>query len=203
MSIYDYRDRPAYEYNLTSWESYTNRNISKWWTEKHDHLIEQLIAKWQWHWYWEVVDAVKSITPDAVITNYNNVMKFAITRSNNLGLTNKIRNPQWKICPLCGQRFVEDSIPHPYTKHLGMEHLDFCAPCLSNALFYKGDPNASKDDVLNYLRDLSIVLNGVPSQEFGGSVKDLLEMDTEEKLAVLRVLKRKPETKRVKKLFGS
>ena len=70
----------------------------------------------------------------------NKIMKFAITRAENLGLATRIRAPQWKTCPLCNQRFVEDSLPAPLTKRLGMEHLDFCAPCLKKTV-YQGTGN--------------------------------------------------------------
>jgi hypothetical protein len=61
MSIYDYRDRPAYRNE--DWPPYSNRNISKWWTAEHDELLGRLIDRWQWDWYWEVADAVESMTP--------------------------------------------------------------------------------------------------------------------------------------------
>jgi hypothetical protein len=43
----------------------------------------------------------------------------------------------------------------------------------------------------------------VPSQDFGDGLYDLYDLSTQERLAVLGVLKRKPTQRRLKKLFGS
>jgi hypothetical protein len=68
MSVYDYRDRPAY--GNEDWPPYSNRNIAKWWTAEHDELLARLIAEWQWSWYWEVADAVVSITSKEAIAPF-------------------------------------------------------------------------------------------------------------------------------------
>jgi hypothetical protein len=203
---YDSRDRTAYGDLIYDAPPYKNRNISKWWTSAHDKLIEDLIQKYQWHWYWEIVDEIVKTLPKEIaesITNVNKVMYFATTRAKELGLTEKIRESKPKVCPLCTEWFNEDSLPHPLTKRLGFDHLDFCAPCLSDTLLDSGNPYASKDNVLDYLRDMANVLNRVPTQDFGGGVDDLHGLDGQERLALLQVLKRKPELSRVKELFGS
>jgi hypothetical protein len=140
---HDGRTRPAYRGN--AFPRYNNLNIARWWTTEHDELMKRLIDQWQWHWYWVLAEAAVAMSPpfrkDVLIAFqeedrgevgvwYNKIMKFAITRAESLGLTNKIRAPQWKVCPLCSERFVEDSLPGPLTKRLGMDQLDFCAPCL-------------------------------------------------------------------------
>jgi hypothetical protein len=129
-------------------------------------------------------------------------MYFAISRAQNLGLTEQIRVPAWKICPLCNQRFVEDSLPGPLARRLGLDHLDFCAPCLSQAIFY-GSDSFSREQVLAYLRNLSDVLQRVPSQGFGEGIDDFRGLDFDERLTLLRLLQRKPTVGRVKDLFGS
>jgi len=86
----------------------------------------------------------------------------------------------------------------------GADQLDFCAPCLSDTLFPEsGDETLSREDVLTYLQDLVDVLQRVPPQNFGEKVGDLHGLSTEEKIAILQVLKRKPTLSRVKELFGS
>ena len=79
----------------------------------------------------------------------NNVMRYGFTRGSELGLTNALRPSLRKRCPLCHQEFNEDSIPHPYLKRLGADHLDFCAPCLSQRFFRnRGRGDATKDDII-------------------------------------------------------
>jgi hypothetical protein len=53
------------------------------------------------------------------------------------------------------------------------------------------------------VRDLTEVLQRVPSQGFGEAVHDLRDLSTQERLALLKLLRRKPSVERVKVLFGS
>ena len=216
MSIYDRRDRPAYSFH-TEPGYCKNPHILKWWTPAHDELLVKQIEKEQWLWYWGIVEEVLAITPpetmeswqseDPICSKYawNNVlMYFAGSRAEKLGLTGAIRKPKWKTCPLCNNRFVEDSLPYPLVKRLGINQLDFCAPCLSDTLFQgSGNGALSRQDVLAYLRNLADVLQRVPSQNFGERMNDLHDLSAEERLAVLQVLKRKPTVDRVKELSGS
>jgi hypothetical protein len=209
MSVYDYRDRPAY--NNDDWPPYSNRNISKWWTAEHDELLGRLIDQWQWNWYWEVADAVVSITPKEEIAPflatgawYNKVMKYAITRAKSLELDERVRKPQWKVCPLCQERFVEDSLPQPLVQRFGIDGLDFCAPCLRDTVLQgTGDDAASREKVLTYLRDLTNILQRIPPQGFGEDLNDFRDLDFNQRLAVLQKLQGKPTVRRVKELFGS
>ncbi len=215
MSVYDYRDKPAYG-NFSVKPSYCrNSHILKWWTPAHDQLIVEQIEKAQWLWYWGITDEITKITSPEIIETwkqedplcskyawYNILMYFAAARAQNLRLTKKIRKPEWKSCPLCNQKFVEDSLPAPLVERLGIDDLDFCAPCLREALF-EGSDSRSKEEVLNYLRDIADMLQRVPNQNFGEGVKDLKNLDFQERFAVLQILKRKPTTGRVKELFGS
>lgn len=101
-------------------------------------------------------------------------MYFAASRAERLGLIKAIRKPEWKVCPLCNERFVEDSLPVPLVKRLGVDQLDFCAPCLSGTLFQNsGSETLSRQEVLTYLQDLADVLQHVPSQDFGEGTNDL------------------------------
>jgi hypothetical protein len=215
VSVYDHRDRPAYS-NFSVKRSYCrNPHILKWWTSEHDQLIIKQIGKEQWLWYWGITDEIIKITPQETIDAwqkadplcskyawYSILMYFAASRAESLGFTKQIRKPKWKACPLCKQRFVEDSLPAPLVARLGIDHTNFCAPCLSDALF-QGSESLSEEQVLTYLRDLSDVLQRVPHQNFGEGIEDLRGLDFEERLALLQVLKRKPTVRRVKELFGS
>ena len=216
MSIYDYRDRPAYGNFQTNPHYCKNRHILKWWTPSHDKLLSKQIKKEQWVWDSDIVDEILAITHPETIEAWKAkdplckqyawrsiLMNFAASRAEKLGLTNAIHKPKWKVCPLCNQRFVEDSLPYPLVKRLGINQLDFCAPCLSDTIFYFGNESLSKQEVLNYLRDLADVLQRVPPQDFGGGMNDIYYLSTQERLAVLKVLKKKPTLNRVKELFGS
>ena len=208
MSIYDYRDRPAYRSD--AFKPYTNQNISKWWGDEHDNLIELIIREWQWNWYWEISEAIISHTPEETIaffmsTNLNNkLMYFAITRAQNLGLTNLIREPKWKVCPLCHNEFVENSLPQPLIKRLGIDQIDFCSPCLRDTVLQNtGSQTKSKEEVLAYLRNLVRVLQRIPHQGYGEGMNDFKGLSYQERLDFLQILQLKPSTKHVKKLFGT
>jgi hypothetical protein len=215
LSVYDHRGKPAYG-NLSVKRSYCeNPHILKWWTCAHDQLIVEQIEKEQWLWYWGITEEIVRITSSEIIDAwqeedllcsqyawYNLLMHFAASRAQVRGFTKKIRKPVWKTCPLCNKRFVEDSLPVPLVRRLGIDYIDFCAPCLSEA-FFQGSDALSKEQVLSYLRDLADVLQRVPSQNFGEGIGDLDGLNYQERLALLQVLKRKPTVRLVKKLFGS
>lgn len=209
MSIYDQRESPAYRNNFGV---YRNRNFDKWWSTAHDQLIVQLIEKYQWNWYWEIYESIESVTPHEVMESlksqksawYNNVMKYAITRAEDLGLTKLIHKPERKKCPLCGEYFQEDSLPHPLVKRLGIQHLDFCAPCLKDRIFSQtGSNTATKTEIIDFLNQLTVVLERVPAQGAGEGMDDLIELPFDKRLELLRLLKDKPSVKRVKEIFGS
>jgi hypothetical protein len=129
-------------------------------------------------------------------------MYFAIARARVLRLDKLVRSPQWKVCPLCGNRFVEDSLPEPLVTRLGVEQIDFCSPCLSETLFACSD-RASREEVCQFIRDLADVSGHIPPQDFGSGKYDVRDLTTAERLTVLKVLRRKPSTAHVKNLFGS
>lgn len=212
MSIYDYRDMFAYDRDFVlNPPSYRNKNISKWWTPAHDKLLGDLIQKYQWHWYWEISDAVVKITPKEITESlckeyawYNKVMKFALTRSKELGLTVSIRRPEWKVCPLCGEKFVEDSLPGPLTKRLGMNHLDFCSPCLRDTLLNNiGDNSLTREEIISYMQKLTEIIYIIPTKDFGKKIEDLRNLTYDQRVKLLTLFKRKPSLQRVESLFGS
>lgn len=217
MSVYDHRDRPAYEGFDADPDHSENPYILKWWTEKHDHLLFREIKAQQWAWPWKITIEIVAISPPEAISTwksedpacskyawYNVLMYFAISRADRLGLTSAIRPPEWKRCPLCGEDFIEDSLPVPLIDRLGINQLDFCAPCLRDTVLQNnGNDAVSREEIMSYLRDLANVLKRIPPQGFGGGMHDLLDMSTEERLVVLRRLQQKPASRRVKELFGS
>lgn len=217
MAVYDNRDEPAYAELATDLSYSDNAYILSWWTPAHDALLAKLIADRQWSWYWSSTDEVVEITPPDVLESwksrdplcsryawYNVLMYFSASRAERLGLTAAIRNPEWKTCLLCGQTFVEDSLPLPLIERLGIERLDFCAPCLRDTVLQRtGSTSTSKRAIIEYLRDLAELLERVPPQGFGEGVGDLRDLDTKDRVKLLRLLRAKPATQRVKAVFGS
>jgi hypothetical protein len=145
--IYDQRDKPAYERFEVNPQYTENRHILKRWTPEHDALLAQLVAEKHWVWFWYATDGIVKLT-DAKQINawkandplcksyawYNVLMYFAVARAQQLGITQNIRRPRWRRCLLCKKKFVEDSLPAPLVERLGIDALDFCAPCLRGAV---------------------------------------------------------------------
>jgi hypothetical protein len=194
MSIYDQREEPAYR---GEFRPYHNRNFDKWWSQEHDDFIARLIDQYQWNWYWEISDAIEDITPDSVMSSlrqqhawYNKVIYYAITRADALGLAQNIRKPHRKQCPLCEQYFSEDSLPHPFVKRLGIERLDFCAPCLKECVLQgSGNNLAGKNEILEFIKHLTEILEKIPPQGFSEGIDDLIDLAHDKRVELLRLLK--------------
>ncbi|WKZ40888.1 MAG: hypothetical protein QY328_02390 [Anaerolineales bacterium] len=217
MSIYDQRDKPAYELFKIEPEYAKNPHILKWWDSTLDELLPTRISQWQWVWYGGIVDEIIEIVPSSTIDDwkksdplcskyawYNILMNFAVARAEQLGFTKFIRKPQKKVCPLCNCEFVEDSLPAPLIQRLGINNLDFCAPCLKDSILQgTGNNTTSKKKISEYLQNLSALLGRVPHQNFGEGIGDLIDFSYEDRLALIRLLQGKPSIKSVKSVFGS
>ena len=128
MSIYDNRNTAAYQ-NYRIEPSYSkNQHILNWWNSNHDGLLVAQIDCWQWVWYWTINDEIIKNTSPEIIGTWKEVdplckkyawqsilMNFSAARAEQLGFTKSIRLPQQKICPLCENSFIEDSLPMPLT----------------------------------------------------------------------------------------
>ena len=153
MSIYGHRDHsviPAERLSVPD-EWAENRHILAWWTEQHDQVLKSLIPQWHWSWYCKVTDAVVAITPSETIDAwrkkdrlcrryawYNVLMGYCQTRAQVLGFTEAIRQAETRSCLLCGQSFIEDTLPLPFIERLGIDRLVFCSPCMRDAIFFSG-----------------------------------------------------------------
>lgn len=217
MSIYDQREKPAYDFGPVNPDHSKNLYILSWWSSEHDELISRLIVDWQWYWPLYVTDEVKRITPSKTIEDwrstdpicksyawYNAIMYFAISRAQVQGLTANIKKPLKKVCPLCNTDFFENSLPAPLVSRLGINGLDFCSPCLQGIVFEgTGNASLSKEHILEYLRNLTNALQQIPHQGFGEGMEDLRYLDKQERLKIIIMLKGKPTVARVNQLFGS
>lgn len=201
--------------SLRDWAN--NPFILQWWQPIHDEIIRRRVDEWQWYWPWGVVDDIKHATDDAVLAEwrakdpqcerfawYNVLTHFAVARFEVLGLQGRVRQAQWKVCPLCMNCFLENSLPMPLVERLGIGTLDYCAPCLRDAVLQgSGNPRATKLAIIEYLRRLSAMLGGVPVQGFGEGKSDLEGFGGADRTHLLQLLQTKPTVKRVKQLFGS
>ncbi|MBU2591410.1 MAG: hypothetical protein ABIJ24_04550 [Nitrospinota bacterium] len=217
MSIYDQRDKPAYGLLKTEPHYSKNQNILKWWNSDLDKVLVSQILRWQWVWYWGITDEIVKHTTPEIIENwkktdplcskyawYNILMNFAATRAEQLDFTKAIRNPQKKTCLLCKNHFTEDSLPMPLIERLCIDKLDFCAPCLRDTILQgTGNDALPEKDILKYLQDLALLIGRVPTQNFGEGITDLREMNNNERLAFLELLRNKPTVGRVKSAFSS
>lgn len=216
MSIYDNRLTPAYG-KYKDEVSCPNPHILRWWTAQHDALILEQIRQFHWNWALSIRDEILKLTKPCVIeewrntdpeckrrVGYNALRTFAESRAHQVGLTKGIRAPQRKTCPLCSCEFLEDSLPYPLIVRLGMDGLDFCAPCLATRVLQNtGIKDASEESCLTYIRELTDALQRIPPQGFGTGRDDFLSLGRDERLRVLRLFGNKPSDKRVAELFGS
>jgi len=213
MSVYDHRETPAYEFRGNP-EYLKNKYILEWWTDKQDNQLKKQVEL-SWNWQWHITDRIVEITPNEVLEKwkkkdplciryswYNILMYFAISRAESLNLSN-IHEYKWKVCPLCKNKFIESSLPSPLIERLGINNIDFCAPCLRDSIFFAGINNLPKSKILEYIRDLTDLLQRIPPQNYGQGMYDIYDMSTEQRLLFLKILKRKPTLRRVKVLFKS
>jgi hypothetical protein len=189
----------------------------KWWTPDHDALLARLIVKKKWVWDCYATEEIVRLTDAKQINRwkrsdplcrryawYNVLMHFARARAQQIRITRNIRRPRWKRCLLCKHKFVEDSLPFPLIKRLGIDELDFCAPCLGGAVLQgSGNDTAPRTTVLKYLKRLSDVIGRVPPQNFGEGIADLCEVTRDDRTKLLRLLQNKPTLKCIKSHFGS
>jgi hypothetical protein len=131
-------------------------------------------------------------------------MNFAKSRAEQLGFTKVIRRPNWKKCRLCKNGFIEDSLPALIIEIQGINQLDFCSPCISKILMdNKGKNNVSRESIIEYAKVLAVQLGRIPSYGYEEKKINILNLDCNERITLLKILRKKPTRKRVKEVFGS
>lgn len=134
---------------------------------------------------------------------YNVLMYFAAARAEQLGYTTSIRQPRDRTCAVCKKGFSEGSIPASVTRHLGIDWIDVCLECINGLGQNSGRDDISREGIIQYIQDLTNVLQAIPSQNFGETLSSLTHLTTEERAAVLKLNSGKPTIRRVKAIFGS
>jgi hypothetical protein len=104
---------------------------------------------------------------------------------------------------MCELTFREDSLAVPLANRLGMDQLDFCAPCLSASLYSAGAEYATAEVIASYLRSLTATLKRIPPSDFGHNITDLHGLSRDDRLTVLEILRERPHLKRVTEIYGS
>lgn len=216
MSIYDYRDTPAYRDFDVPISYCNNQYINSWWTEEHDKMILTQIELEQWNWHWDISNVIVSKTSPNAIEKwrdndpfckqyawYNALMYYSVAKAKKQGYLKRIRKAEWKKCHLCNNDFIENSLPSPFVKKLGINNLDFCAPCLRDSLLDEGDGKMSKSDIIDFVTELAKILNKVPPQNFVNEISNLSEYELIDRIELLKHLQTKPTLSLVKKTFGS
>ena len=69
MSIYDHRDRPAYEAFSTNPDYCAYLYVLKWWSASHDQLISQQIGQKQWAWPSDISSKIVAIPHQKALAN--------------------------------------------------------------------------------------------------------------------------------------
>jgi len=134
----------------------------------------------------------------------NELMQFSITRSFDQALFLYIPKPLKKICPLCLNEFVENSLPMPLMDRLGAENLDYCAPCLRDSVTQdSGKENSTPLEIRAFVQDLTKALEVIPPQGFGEGINDLKEFSADKRTAILKILSNRPSYKIIRATFGS
>lgn len=194
-----------------------NEFILKWWDDRLDKIISELIDKYQWGWYAEITDMVKKHINKNTLNQYqeedplckqyawyNIIMNFAIARAMQLGMLSKIRKPLLKKCKLCSTPFVEDSLPFPMLKKIGINNLDYCKDCLIDIIYQNtGHNDLSKEQVVEYIQKLTSIIQIVPAQGYGEH-GELAYLNKTELYQVLKLMQeKKPTVRQAKGLFDN
>ncbi|MBN1460108.1 MAG: hypothetical protein JXA57_11250 [Armatimonadetes bacterium] len=210
------RDTPAFSGFGPDPEYAENPHILRWWSDEQDRVLRGLIDEFQWCWEWEISEAIEKVTPTSVISKwrksdpvclhyawYNVLMNFGSARARAEGWTTAIRTAVVKKCLLCGEKFREDSVHPSLIKRLGFDGIDFCPPCLSECTLAFNE-DVTDQQMLQYIRDLVAVLGWVPPQSFAEEgLPDLTGVATGERVALLRVMRRRPAMAAVKRVYGT
>lgn len=220
MSVYDNCTQPAYSGRRVNPSYADNAHILRWWTSDHDATVCRLMDAYRWYWIWEVSEVLITATPTETLVHWRTVdplcaqydwrnvlMYFAEARAQVCGWdAARLPAPRWLVCPLCGQLFLENSLPYPCARILGVHRLTVCGPCVERAAWTGDGPHAplvDRNAVRTFLRDLSAVLERIPSQSIGQRPGEISDLPDAQRLAVLRILQHRPPLDHVKALFGS
>ena len=206
----------SFEY-LDDWVSIAavkNNHILVWWLPEYDDALRSLVEEYQWAWCGALLPHLEELIPEAVLRAWrdsdplcneyswhNVLMNFAVARATELDI--RPRPAERKICPLCGNEFLESDLTHSFVARIGVQNIDVCRECLEQALYRPGSATASPDAITGVLQALSEVLRRpLRTSDLSGRF-DLRRLSSNERVLAIQALRVKPSLRRVKDLFGS
>jgi hypothetical protein len=191
-----------------------NDHILVWWLPEYDEVLRQLVADYQWSWQGGALPGLEPLIPEGVLRAwrdsdpqchesswYNVLGTFAAARAKQLGILP--RPAVQKVCTCCSRTFAESDLSYRLIARTGVDEIDTCHVCLRQALQDKGWPASSPKDVIAVLQALSEALGRPPKTTDLAGRLDLRDLTPDQRLTVVRALRVKPATARIKELFGS
>jgi hypothetical protein len=191
-----------------------NDHILVWWLPEYDQVLRELVADYQWAWQGGVLERLEPLIPGEVLRAwrdsdpqcqesswYNVLGTFAAARAKQLGIIP--RPAQQKACSCCSRGFTESDLSFRFIDRIGVDSIDVCHVCLGQALYDKGSPVSSPEDVIAVLQALSEVLGRPPKASDLTSRLNLRDLTVAQRVVAVQALRAKPATARIKELFGS
>jgi hypothetical protein len=191
-----------------------NDHILVWWLPEYDEALRQLVADYQWAWRGAVLPKLESLIPESVLRAwrdsdpqcqeyswYNVLDVFAAARAKRLGISP--RPTLEKMCSCCSRQFLESHLPHRLIARVGVDAIDVCPTCLSQALRAPGSSASEPETVIAVLQALSGALaRPLKTPDLGGRL-DMRGLSPDARRTVVQALRVKPTAARVRELFGS
>jgi len=185
-------------------------HILSWWTEQQDSLLKKWINADKWGWrpdYRKLISGVpqeriedfKRNDPDCRIwVWYGVIAQFAYARAEALGLTSDFE-PQWRTCIVCGHDFHESTVD---VRWLPPEDPSMCQPCLKEWLFLPACEDMIREEILEYVSKLAVLLGRVPPARYEFS-KDSRRFTPHERVQAGALNRRRPSPACVQRECGS
>ena len=191
-----------------------NDYILVWWLPEYDEVLRQVVADYQWAWQGAVLTRLQPLIPEGVLRSwrnsdpqcqeyswYNVLGVFAAARAKQLGISP--RPAQEKVCSCCSREFLESHLSHGLIARVGVDAIDVCPACLSQALQTPGSAASSRETVIAVLQGLSReLIRPLKTTDLSGRL-DLRGLTPDARASVVQALRVKPTVARVKELFGS
>jgi hypothetical protein len=205
---------PSYGCPRINPHAVNNTSILSWWSPAHDELLKRQIERDGYNW-WPSMGALSAITDGETFSqwqrndlnclnrNWSDVLvDFARARALQQGLLGDVQWPSdARSCEICREKFLPSN-HHPSLLKASPLSLQYCAACIHDA-FAGSNQYASREECVEYVRRLAELLGRVPNSDFGTDWSDFGALDETNATDVLRLLKTKPRSGRVKDHFGS
>jgi hypothetical protein len=188
-----------------------NAHILSWWIPAYDAILSELILEYGYGWHQCILPELEARIPEKTLARwrakdplcnqyayYNVLAYFAVARAKTTGLEEALPEDGPVLCILCGAEFLPSSLKAGVWRDLGT---DFCGVCLWRAFWLDGDPLATRDTTLAYIKKLYAAWERVPPQEV--STRDIFGAPREQRHELVKILISRPAAVRVREIFGS